>query len=56
MRYLIFFVIAIVSVSFILADDPDPDLNNDWKDFKSQHKKDYKNDKSIERSRFIFLS
>jgi hypothetical protein len=50
MRYFTFFVIAIVCVSFILADDPNPGLDNDWIDFKTQQKKDYKNDKSLERS------
>jgi hypothetical protein len=50
MKYTIFIIIAIVGVLF--ACDPDPNLDNDWKDFKTKNAKDYKKNKTEEDSRF----
>jgi hypothetical protein len=55
MNFSVIFAITLtISICIVscVKPDPDPALDEDWKKFKNENKKDYKNNKTDEVSRF----
>jgi hypothetical protein len=55
MKYLLIITVSIVAISCANI-DPDPQLDEDWIAFKSENRKDYKNNRAEEALRFYELS